>query len=150
MSENGAGGTADEVKEVVLAENGLLLVSAIATIKSSVSEKGRIALFLGSNQLKRDTGEASPIVNEGKSAGTAFRPFALGLSGFTDSLTSTAFSGHATTGQLLSTPITSSVAGGGLAIIFAAAGTYNISIKYKSSEGSVTAKERKLWVATLG
>lgn len=33
---------------------------------------------------------------------------------------------------------------------FAAAGTYNISVQYKATSGSITAKERKLWVAVLG
>jgi hypothetical protein len=42
------------------------------------------------------------------------------------------------------------VGGGGSIEVFAAAGTYTIGVKYKATSGNVTAKERKLWVATLG
>jgi hypothetical protein len=30
------------------------------------------------------------------------------------------------------------------------AGTYDFSVRFKSSSGSVTAKNRKLWVASIG
>lgn len=37
---------------------------------------------------------------------------------------------------------------GGVCVIFAAAGTYEVSIQFKSSSGNVKVKERKLWVWT--
>lgn len=38
----------------------------------------------------------------------------------------------------------------GFVVLFAAAGTYDVSVQFKSSSGTVTAKERKLWVWTMG
>ena len=35
-------------------------------------------------------------------------------------------------------------------MVFAAAGTYDISVQFKASSGSVTVKNRKLWVWTMG
>jgi hypothetical protein len=35
---------------------------------------------------------------------------------------------------------------GGFAVVFAAAGTYDVSVQFKSSVGSVTVKNRHLWV----
>jgi hypothetical protein len=40
--------------------------------------------------------------------------------------------------------------GAGPLYVFAAAGTYTVSVQFKSSSGSVTAKVRKLWVSTIG
>jgi hypothetical protein len=39
---------------------------------------------------------------------------------------------------------------GGLCAIEADAGTYDISVQYKASSGTVTAKDRKLWAMALG
>ncbi len=44
----------------------------------------------------------------------------------------------------------SSMYAGGPAVLFAAAGTYDVSVQFKASSGSVTASNRKLWVWTVG
>lgn len=134
--------TADEIKEVVLPENGLLVVGFSATVKSSTAAAGRIALFIGANQLKN--GGGTPAVQEALTGGVEFRKFVSGPAGIVQA-SATAATADVTTGQTLASTTT-----GGVCHLFAAAGTYAISVQYKAAEGSVTAKERKLWVATFG
>jgi hypothetical protein len=168
----GALTTADEIKSVILPENGLIEVNYQARVKSSASS-GFAALFLGANQLKVPyTGAelANFATNEPEEARVISAKWNQ-LFSFPGGLVATAGSGadmaaHATTGQIigavskedgvanyqvgaaaLSLPHGSF---GGAVKIFAAAGTYNISVQYKASSGSVTAKERKLWVSVLG
>lgn len=140
--------TADEIASVVLPENGVMLVSYDATVKSSVSGAGRVALFLGANQLKSDQAGTAPAVQEAEVGGTNFRHLVSGQLGLSVASTAT-WGGNVTTGQIMGlggvTPFS-----GGLMAIFAAAGTYAVSAQYKATSGSVTAKERKLWVAVLG
>jgi hypothetical protein len=83
----------------------------------------------------------------------------------------TAFGGHVTTGQAIagigdgsaiSMEVTrggdgvqtlvlpNTVGVGGGCFVSAAAGTYDISVQFKASSGSVTVKDRKLWVWTFG
>lgn len=135
--------TPDEVKSVVLPTNGLLAIGYAAIFKSSVSNAGRAAIFIGANQLK-NTATGVPLVEEIATATTELSTVATTPAGLSKSAgsASTAF---VTTGQILG-PGTS----GGLTYVFAAAGTYNISVQFKATSGSVTAKERKLWVGVLG
>jgi hypothetical protein len=51
---------------------------------------------------------------------------------------------------LASSSGTIAVAAGGFCLISAAAGTYDVSVQFKASSGSVTAKNRKLSVFTIG
>src|SRR5690349_10367695 len=64
--------TADEIKSVVLPENGLLVVGYSAIVKSSVSAAGRAAIFVGSNQLKTGTGSGPPSAEQAATVGTGF------------------------------------------------------------------------------
>lgn len=133
--------TKDEIASVVLPENGLIQIGYIANVKSSVSAAGRIAIFLGANQLKMPGGE----VTEAPTVGTGNCTVFSFLRGVQTSVTTPAF---VTTGQTLSSPSVNTE--GGLCTVFAAAGTYNISVQFKATSGTITAKERKLWVAVLG
>lgn len=130
--------TADQITEVVLPENGLILVGYSAKMKSSISSNGRVALFIGANQLKTPQN----AVNEAIILETGYNTVGTTNAGIASSKAEEAF---VTTGQIL---------GGGTSpsavLVFAAAGTYTVSVQVKASSGSVTAKERKLWVATLG
>jgi len=129
--------TADEIKSVVLPTSGIIFLQFAALIKSSVAAAGRAAVFLGANQLKK-TATTTPEVAEEATAGTGFTTFSASSSGLNNTLQGTSF---VTTGQTI---------GGAGAYIFAAAGTYNISIQYRATSGSITAKERKLWVGVMG
>lgn len=133
-TEYGTLTTKDEITEVVVPTNGKLAVSFRAHVKQSVGGAGRVAFFIGANQLKNTVGGAS----EGTLAGTVFNTFYSAGSAFTTSETEAA---DATTGQIIHT---------GPFEIFLAAGTYAVSVQYKSTSGSMTAKERKLWVAVYG
>lgn len=134
--------TADEIKEIVLPENGLILVAYSAMAKSSVAEAGRVALYLGSNAVSNygqitesviTSGSFSRLVTCGQPGVGSTPP----VPGNFD--TSGGTSTFGTTGVALP-PL----------MLFASAGTYTLSVQFKSSSGSVTVKERKLWVAVLG
>lgn len=129
--------TADRVSSVVLPTDGLLIVAYSAEFKSSVSAAGRAAIFLGSNQLKDRAG----AVQEASTVGTAYVD--LGTIGY----------GLASGGVLPAEVTTGQAVGSGnsgFAVIRAAAGTYDVSVQTKSASGSVTMKNRKLWVEARG
>lgn len=147
--------TPDRVQNVVLPTDGLIVVSYMAIFKSSVSSVGKAAIFIGANQLKANDGLAPPgtAIGEATTGSTAntYKPVATHPGGLYSSGTGsgTAYTGHVTTGQAISADATIP-AGAGPCYIFAAAGTYDVSIQFKSSSGSVSVKERNLWVWTLG
>lgn len=136
--------TADEIKEVVLPENGLIAIGYMAKVKSSVSAAGRAAVFVGSNQLKAiKVGE--PVEQEAATIGTNLTQLSTTGHGLENGGEEGLTAADVTTGQVVGVG-----SKGGIAYVFAAAGTYAISIKYKATSGSVTAKERKLWCCVLG
>jgi hypothetical protein len=144
----GALATPDRVRNLVLPADGLIYVAYEATWQESVNAAARIALFLSANQLKRDEGNAGPIAHE-TGLSTGFAAIDTNVSTYSGGLTasssrgSTAYTGDVATGQI----IFAGTAGGFLAV-FAAAGVYDVSVQSKSTSGSVTAKNRKLWVWT--
>jgi hypothetical protein len=153
-TEYGTLTTADEIKSVEIGENGLIEVGYIAEWKESVSEKARASIFVGSNQLKIGISSGGALAfdiakMQSEKEGTPntfslLHSDTLGLDSAEPS--SGAYAGHATTGQVLG----SSFAGGCCKIFGLAAGSYNLSIKYKAESGTVTAKNRKLWVVSYG
>lgn len=139
--ENAAFGTLttkDEITGVVLPENGLIVVGFKGKFKSSVSNAGRAAIFIGANQLK-----VNAIASEVSTSTTEERRLLTTSEGGLVAATNSAFS---TTGETTA----SASAGSGLNYIYAAAGTYAISVQFKASSGTITAKERTLWVAVMG
>lgn len=135
--------TKDEIASVILPENGLIVIGYQANVKSSVASAGRLAIFIGANQIKV-VGTTVPVVQEGGTGGGGFTQASTSANGLTVAGEGTSF---VTTGQVLASSLAQ---GGGFCYVYAAAGTYNISVQYKASSGNVTAKERKLWVYTLG
>lgn len=149
--------TPDTVSSIVLPTDGLIFVGFQGMWKESVSGAARAAIFLGTDQLKLadNNATAAPAVQETSlSAGGAadlYKPLAtsqLGLMG--NSSAGTAYTGDVTTGQIIGMLGPSSTYYAGVVPLFAAAGTYSVSVKFKSSSGTVTAKNRKLWVWTMG
>lgn len=134
--------TADLIKEVVVGEKGLVRIGYSARFKSSVSAMGKAAIFIGANQLKLYTTEAKAVATS--TIGVGFRNLgsssATGLAAYASG---DATGADVTTGQLLSTSLES-----GMATLFVGAGTYDISVQYRATEGKVTAKERRIWVET--
>lgn len=124
----------DKIEGVVVPENGKVVVTYLAAWKSSVESAGRAALFAGSNIV----------------VGTRSQPEAVALTSFL--ALSTSF--DATYQPLVSGASLTSVPTTGIAIpsvdVYLPAGTYTIGVKYRATSGSVTAKERKLWVEVHG
>lgn len=137
--------TADEVKNVVVTSTSQLLgVGYTALAKASVSGAGRVAIFIGSNQLKYTNANTAPVVQEVSLTTTIWNMVNTAPLGLThESLEGGAF---VTTGQALTAN-----GSGGLCYIFGLpVGNYTISVQYKSTSGNVTAKERSLAVARFG
>lgn len=141
----------DQVANLVLPSNGLILVGFSAAWQESVSSAGRAALFLGSNQVKVGTSTAvAPAVQEAGLGGTAATsaPLTTGPIGLASGPASN-YSGSVTTGQILAFSA-ANLSAGGFTVIFAAAGTYTVSVQFKSTSGTITASDRKLWALALG
>jgi hypothetical protein len=164
--------TPDKVT-VTLPTDGLVFVSYQATWQESVSGAARAAIFLGANQVKTAVAgdSATPIVAPaeaeigGSGSGNIGMPIAtwhggLASGGGVDApLTHT---GDVTTGQVLggvhasdAYPTANGAVGnqyikGGPCILFAAAGSYDVSVQFKASSGTVAAYDRRLWVWTMG
>lgn len=165
--------TPDRVQNLVLPADGLIFVAYQATWQASNPSAGRAAIFLGANQMKVGVTDASfpaPSVQGAYASGNAGvdRLLTSAPFGLVSHDSNTAYTGDVSTGQavgmILPSPTrpwvqfggsttdvsTSPAAPGGLCCIFAAAGTYDISVQFAASAGSVTAKNRKLWAWTLG
>lgn len=131
--------TADLIKEVIVGEKGLVKIGYSARFKSSVSAAGKAAIFLGANQLKLYTTESKAVA--ASTIGTGFRNLSSSnTTGLAVYASGDAVGADATTGQLLSVSLD-----GGMAELWLAAGTYDISVQYRATEGKVSAKERRLW-----
>jgi hypothetical protein len=154
--------TPDQVTGVALPNNGLLFIAYQATWQESIAGSARAAIFLGSNQLKIANDDvAAPAVQEtGLNAGGATavaKPLRTCDSGLISRPgTSVPYTGDVTTGQVIGglapTDGVPTALGGysGVCAVFAAAGSYNVSVQYKASTGSVTVSNRKLWVWSMG
>jgi hypothetical protein len=144
--------TPDRVSGIVLPEDGLIAVGYKAQWKSSVQGAGAAAIFVGSTQLGvpgNAPGVSTEITTQHSFAdlyGHLFSTAGWGLEAFPatadDPTTPTLLGGRTEQG------LDNSFKAGGVAYIFAAAGTYDVSVQFKASSGSVTAKNRKLWVWT--
>lgn len=138
--------TPDEVT-VVLPSEGLISVRFQATWKESVVNAARAAIFVGATQLKVVSGtNTAPVVQEATGQGTnVFVALASDATGLSCAEPSAGYTGDVTTGQAVGAIIGSTIAGGPCDI-FAAAGTYAVSVQFKCSSGNVKVKSRKLWV----
>jgi hypothetical protein len=141
--------TPDEVADIVLPTDGLIFVAYQALWQSSVNNAGVASLFLGANQVKAAQAGAVPQVVE-PSTGATGSLWGVLCSSYIG-LTS-AVHGSQNTGDNVTTGQAVGMGNGisGVCAIFAAAGTYDVSVRFKASSGSVTAKDRRLWVWTLG
>jgi hypothetical protein len=149
--------TPDRVQGIVLPTDGLIVVAFKALWNhAAYGTQGRAAIFIGANQLKVAASPGfggAPVVQEAEITDNAdpgewqgLVTASVGLRGESgnQSLTS-----DVTTGQVVAIggPFASH---GGVTHIFAAAGTYDVGIKFKNAAGSLNVTERKLWVWTMG
>lgn len=139
--------TPDQVTGIVLPINGLIAVWYRAIWSSTGSGAGSATIFLGANQVESDQGGTGPVA---QAALTAAAGVSNGLStsgvGLISPNSGSSYGSDVTTGQIVST---SGGVGGGPCYLFAAAGTYTVSVRFKASAGSVTASSRKLWVQAI-
>lgn len=140
--------TPDIVRNIVLPTDGLIKVAFQGTWQNSVSTAGRAAIFVGSNQLKLSTnGTPNPVAQEANGGNVTNSDGSLVTAAWgLMSSNQSSYSGDVTTGQVIG--VNDTLPAAGPVYLFAAAGTYDISIQYKSTSGSITAKNRKLWVWT--
>ncbi len=134
--------TSDIVEGIVVPANALVLVCYQAWWKESVLGAARAAIFFNSNQLKYG-GDTNQEASIGGTNANAFMPLSSGSGGLGSPATSSATNfGPSATPRAISTGTTTS----GFAIVDAlTAGTFDISVQFKSTSGSVTVKNRKLW-----
>lgn len=153
--------TPDEVT-VVLPGNGLIAVAYQAVWEGSVGGNGEAAIFVGGTQLKV-AHPGQPSVQGALTSSFAPKALAslctcgLGLASINSNYTS-----DVTTGQVIGVAggkgeeeeVNCTIAGnvhslapaaGGPCYVFAAAGTYKITVQFRAITGKVTVKNRKLW-----
>jgi hypothetical protein len=137
--------TPDRVQSVVLPTDGLLRISYQALWRNSVASTGLAAVFVGATQPSVATGVGAPVVQAAFGASTAFWATLAstpgGLSGVDAKV--------ADESQVGTQIVGTSIAAGGWFEIFAPAGTYNVTVQFKSSSGTVSVKQRKLWVEAV-
>lgn len=139
---------------VTLPTDGLLYITYHATWSQTVASAARAAIFLSATQLKGSDGNTGvPVVSEAGCSATANQDHALYTSG--GGLVGNDQTGgwsDVTTGQVIGQVlgVGGGSAPGGQIEVFAAAGTYDVSVKFKASSGTVTASNRKLWVKAEG
>jgi hypothetical protein len=146
----------DQVSGLVVPADGIVLVSFQAYWSESVDAAARAAIFIGSNQLKvSQVGTAATAVQEAANSGAAniAQPIAstwFGLSSGGNTALATGHATPATTGTAVAihnaggTDQSTAFAGGLLVIEDLPAGTYDISVQWKASSGTVSALNRKL------
>lgn len=140
--------TPDQVTGIVLPSPGLIQVWYEATWQNSVASAGAAAIFFNSNQVVAATsGSAAPVAQSATcTSGTAVNvPLASFSAGLLGGGGGTNYTGDATTGQIIGI----AGSGGGPVSVFAAAGTYTVSVQFKASSGTVTASNRRLYVQAL-
>jgi hypothetical protein len=143
--------TPDRVSGITLPADGLICVLYNATWKNSVVGGGAAAIFVGATQLVApNVSLAAPQPQASvcqSSVADRYEKLTTRSSGLIAQAVNTAYGSDFTTGQAVGLGDTSR---DGVCFIFAAAGSYDVSVRFKASSGSVTAKERKLWVWTIG
>lgn len=125
--------TADELTGIVVPTNGLIRVRYAALVKSSVGSAGRVALFVGSNAIS-----LGPASEQG-TIGPTFRQIVTLPAGSEGPLGSYASETLSATGYAI-----------GEVQVPMPAGNYTVSIRFRATSGSVTAKSRSLWASSEG
>jgi hypothetical protein len=143
--------TPDSVASIVLPTDGLIIIAYQAMMKSSVAGAGGAALFIGANQLQfQDGANRAPIAQATGTTGTTYVPlstYPIGLAA--GNATAGDHTVDVTTGQVVGNVTDIGAIAAGPVYVFGAAGTYTVSVQFKATSGSVTAKLRKLWVWSM-
>lgn len=141
----------DIVNNLVLPTDGIIAIAYYANWEANWGVNAYAAIFLNSNQLKvANPGQAAPIVQEAiQSPSLNTGVLTTFLGGLVTTQPSVNYSGEVTTGQILG--VGNSLYTGGPCYVFAAAGTYSVSVQFKSADGSaVNVWDHKLRAWTIG
>lgn len=167
--------TPDRVQSVTLATDGLLQIWYQALWTNSGAGDHWAALFIGATQLKiAEYSQANPVTQAARAFVTTpgqyhalhTAPFGLvsqqGSADMTEVTTGQVLGGQSASGVAWTQEINGSLRAsgtggvpadmplGGPCTVFAAAGTYDISVQFKATSGeTITVKNRKLWVRAL-
>lgn len=153
--------TPDRVQNVVLPADGLLMIAFSALWKvDTTGNSAGAGIFLGANQLKNGNQDGATFADFGNYAsGVPARWRRLvstvnrGLWSNAEDLSAADAGDDVTTGQILNVSglnaVPDTVFDGGAITVFAAAGTYDVSVKWQVAGGvTLRAKHRKMWVWT--
>lgn len=137
--------TADQIS-VVVPDGRALLVQYSALWKNSVDNAGRAAIFIGTDQLKIAQNDAVPLAYDTDGPGGAAGLGYAWITSWHDGLYGGS-GGGASDASTVSTPLAPNLQGAPT-LIELPSGTYDVSIQFKATSGTVTVKERKLraWV----
>jgi hypothetical protein len=142
--------TPDRVQNVVVPANAIVHVGYQALWKEANIGVARAAIFIDSNNVKIGRPAAStPDDQMASIGGTAnlYVPLASYGGGLVSATAATTDTSEVTTGQLIGVQESGERRGGTAQIGMLAAGTYTISVQFKSTDAStVTVKNRHLWV----
>jgi hypothetical protein len=144
--------TPDRVQNVVMPTNGLIAIWYQAIWQNTVATNARAAIFIGANQLKGAIGTGAPVVQDraGPTETNDDAPL-FTISNGLGIVPGVGATTEVTTGQIVGEDPGVTSALGGPVYVFAAAGTYDISIQFKNqAAGSLTVKNRHLWVMSIG
>lgn len=133
-------GTPDKIEGIVVPTGGKLIVNFAARMKSTVGEGGKVAIFIGANQLTNPGGSAGAVVEVHNVGGewNKITTTAGGMGVFGSGATGT----DVATGMMI---------GPQSLEIYIPAGTYTVSVKAKNEGGGITyMRERKLYVEVHG
>lgn len=154
--------TPDRVSGITLPTDGLIFVAfqaqwgVMASTVFAGDEYMEVGAFLGATQITRHTGAAAtpspmtaqlPILN-GESKWNALASTPSGFATINPARTpgnTPNVTGDVTTGQAIGAEM-----GGGFFAVFAAAGTYDVSIRFRTYNAEGYVRNRKLWVWTAG
>lgn len=143
--------------QVVLPNKGLIFAAYVATWKESVGSAARAALFFNDEQQHAPYfTEAAPFPTEAIIfVADTWKPLAaapVGLFSGAGSLDADEYTGDVTTGQSVGVADENAAAAPyfmfGPFVGWADAGTYTVGPRFKTSSGTVTVKDRQLWVWT--
>lgn len=148
--------TPDRVSGIVLPADGLIAVLYQATWRAYVGGTTYASIFLDESPVQvayanGGTSNAPIDVEASITFGTGFSTLTTdSRQGLTSNGAGVNYTGDVTTGQMVGSMTNDSgkkPVGGGVCFVFAAAGTYDVSIRFQAG---AEVKNRKLWVWTLG
>lgn len=141
---------ADQVTNIFVPTNGLVFVYFFGQITESVGGAGRAAIFAGANQVKLVQPNAASVVMETAINTVTPGSFESMVSSPVGLSIQTGGTANESTPPLTGEALALANGVGNCHIIRGLSGTFTISVQVKSTSGSVSMRERELWVWSKG